>query len=291
MAIKIEMLRCFQIVAQLGSIRAAAETLGRTPPAVSITLTHLEEHVGMPLFEAGRKNRLTQFGRAVLEEANRAVANHDRSILAIENLANAEAGHIRLAVTPTVSRAILPDVVSRYVDQYPNVRIEISDMDSAAVLRELEGDRVDIGVATIGVHGRLERKLLLSDNFGLVCPSHHPLAHEPTPLTWAHIDVPDLIANGLCKLVDNPEFQLILESAKLYVTNQASLLALTKAGVGITVLPRLAVPEDHEGISFLPLPSAGSRRDIHVVTPPRELLPPAAITFLRFLENTEPPAI
>ncbi|WP_254703064.1 LysR family transcriptional regulator [Roseovarius sp. THAF8] len=54
------MLRCFLTVAERGNLADAAEALGRTPSAVSMMLRQFEDHIGAPLFEAGRKSRLTR---------------------------------------------------------------------------------------------------------------------------------------------------------------------------------------------------------------------------------------
>lgn len=288
MAVNIGMLRCFQTVARCGRLSQAAETLGRTPSAISVTLKNLEEHIGAPLFEKAGKSHLTKLGENVLREAERALINYDRSIQAIASLANAQAGYVRLAVTPTVATAVLPDVIRRFRQEFPQVQIDIKDMDSDAVQRELENDRVDIGIATIGLHRRLERRFLLSDEFGIACPVSHPLTEKKDQLEWDDLDVQNLISNGLCRLIDDPQFKLILDAVNLRVTNQASLLALVKAGVGITVLPRLALSSDVDGIAFLPLPSRNAKRDIYVVTPPRAQLLPAARRFLDFLEISSP---
>ncbi|MFT5446017.1 MAG: DNA-binding transcriptional LysR family regulator [Gammaproteobacteria bacterium] len=71
LAIKIEMLRCFVAVAQSGKLVDAAEKLGRTPSAVSMMLKQFEQHLGAPLFESERKNRLTALGAFALTEASR----------------------------------------------------------------------------------------------------------------------------------------------------------------------------------------------------------------------------
>ena len=80
MAIKIEMLRCFAAVARSGNLADAAETLGRTPSAVSMMLKQFEEHLGAPLFESERKSRLSALGRFALDEAMRELDHFERTI-------------------------------------------------------------------------------------------------------------------------------------------------------------------------------------------------------------------
>ena len=108
MAIKLEMLRCFRTVAEQGSLADAAEVLGRTPSAVSMMLRQFEDHIGAPLFESARKSRLTPLGELIFSEARRELAHFDRTIAAIEGISRAEAGHVRLAVTPSVGQVIMP---------------------------------------------------------------------------------------------------------------------------------------------------------------------------------------
>ena len=72
MAIKLEMLRVFRTVAEQGTLTGASAVFGRTPSAVSMMLKQLEDHIGAPLFETDRKNRLTPLGQLVLEESSRA---------------------------------------------------------------------------------------------------------------------------------------------------------------------------------------------------------------------------
>ena len=110
MAIKIEMLRCFQAVANHGSLAAAA-ALGRTPSAVSMMLAQFEDHIGAALFQTARKSRLTPLGDLILAEAQRELGHFDCTIAAIEGLSQAKFGSVRLAVTPSVAQVILPPVL------------------------------------------------------------------------------------------------------------------------------------------------------------------------------------
>ena len=80
MAIKIDMLRCFLTVAERGNLADAATALGRTPSAVSMMLRQFEDHIGAPLFEAGRKSRLTRLGELIRVEAGRELAHFDRTV-------------------------------------------------------------------------------------------------------------------------------------------------------------------------------------------------------------------
>ena len=276
MAIKMEMLRCFKAVADTGSLAAAAEALGRTPSAVSMMLRQFEDHVGAPLFEAKRKARLTALGELVRAEAQRELAHFDTTITAIEGLANARGGYVRLAVTPSVAQAILPPVLRDFAARHPDVRLDLRDTDSASIRDDLLAGRADIGLATLPRLPGFERHLLVSDRFGVVCPADHPLAQNWTNLNWRDLDGIPFIANGLCKQIEDPEFAPILAKSALNAVNTASILALVRAGMGITLLPELVLRPRHDDLAFLPLADDSVRRDIWMATPPVEAMAPAA---------------
>lgn len=288
MSIKIEMLRCFLTVVEQGRLSDAAQVLGRTPSAVSMMLKQFEDNVGAPLFETARKARLTPLGEQVLAEARRELAHFDRTLSNIHGLARAELGRVRLAVTPSVAVTILPPIIRDFMARHPGVHIDMRDMNSAAVQQDLMQDRADIGLASLGPIAGLDRQHLFADPFGVVCRRDNPLARRWDDLTWADLPAQGFIANGLCDQIAAPEFQHILHSARLTVPNTASLLALVRAGVGITLLPKLAVPPEFEDIAFLPLADTGIRRQVWMLTPPRAMLTPAAQAFVTAIETAKP---
>lgn len=276
MAIKIEMLRCFQAVADHGSLAGAAEALGRTPSAVSMMLRQFEDHIGAPLFESARKSRLTPLGTLIRAEAMRELSHFQRTIAAIEGLARAEAGNVRLSCTPSVAQTIMPPILQTYMRACPGVRIDMSDTDSATVQRDLIEDRADIGLASLAPMPGFERALLFSDPYGVVCPIAHPLAENWQELDWGDLEGIDFIANGLCQQIPDEGFRPILARSNLMVRNTASILSMVRAGAGVTILPQLAVLPEFLDLEFLPLANTRTRREVWMVTPPRAGMSPAA---------------
>ena len=276
MAIKIEMLRCFRAVAEHGSLADAAQTLARTPSAVSMMLRQFEDHVGAPLFESSRKSHLTPLGEMVLIEARRELIHFERTITAIEGLSRAELGHVRLAATPSVVQTVLPKILQDFMQTHPGVRVDMRDSDSASVQRELTAERADIGLATLRPMPGFDRELIFSDRFGVVCRVDSPLAENWAELTWADIEGINFIANGLCHSIKDDDFAPILEASQMMVPNTASILSLVRADVGITILPELAVLPEFLDLKFLPLIECSTRREVWMVTPSGNMLTPAA---------------
>jgi DNA-binding transcriptional LysR family regulator len=271
------------MVATHGSLSDAADALGRTPSAVSMMLKQFEDHVGAALFETARKSRLTPIGELILVEARREVAHFENTISVIKGLSHSELGYLRLAATPSVATTVLPSVIHKFAEKYPKVQIDLRDMDSAAIARELDRERADIGIGSFGKVEGMRRTELFSDAFGVVCLKDHPLVENWHQLAWRTMGNHTIIANGLCDQITDPDFAPVLASSRLMVPSTASLLGLVREGVGITVLPRLAVAGLLDDFAFLPLVDITARRTVHIMSRPMHVLMPAAREFLKMM--------
>jgi DNA-binding transcriptional LysR family regulator len=278
MTLKIEMLRCFATVARRGNLSDAAGVLGRTPSAVSMMLKQLQEHLGEPLFETDRKNKLTALGQFVFEQAENELRQFDNTVHAIEGYARAKHGRVRVATVPSVAGTILPLAIANFLNKFPQVHIEVRDMDSASVLRELSRDRVDIGIASAAASvGTLHCQDLMSDAFGLVCRVDDPLAASSTPVRWEELGTHRFIANELSRLIEAPDFHEIHARATLSAQNVTSLLAMVRANLGVTILPEMTVrllraPD----IIFRPLAETSTERLIQILKKSDKPASPAA---------------
>lgn len=284
MAIKIEMLRCFHAVVDHGNLANAADALGRTPSAVSMMLKQFEDHIGAPLFEKGRKARLTALGKMIHVEARRELLHFEKSVAMIDALAQSQAGLVRLAVTPSAANMVLPDVIEAFTKDHPAVRIDLRDMDSGAVLQSMQSDQADIGIASFPDTSGFERWPLFRDHFGVVCRADHPLADDWDSLTWADVVPHRFIANGLCHMIKDAQFAPILASALMMVPTTVSLLALVNAGVGVTLLPERALPPTYRDLVFLPLKDSMAQRQVDVISQHKSQLSPAVQAFAELLQ-------
>lgn len=247
------MLRIFQIAAEQGSLSRAAEALGRTPSAVSMMLLQLEDDIGGALFEGGRKSRLTPLGLLVLEESRRASEAYDRSVKAIRRYATSTAGSIRIAAVPSATISLLPPVILQFRRERPDVRLEINDVDSAAVRRRLEFDEADIGIVSAAPDDVGGGTLIQRSPLGIVCRSDGPIARAAAAgkASWSLLSQEPVIVNPLCSLVKSPIVEQHVLTASLESRNTTSLLAFVQAGLGATILPERAMRAAGENLTFV----------------------------------------
>ena len=263
------MLRVFRVVSEQGTLAAGARILGRTPSAISMTLAQFEDHVGAPLFETERKNRLTPLGQLVLEESRRATDVFERSTQAIRRHAVSTAGIVRIAAVPSATVSLLPVVIETFRSSWPDVRIEISDVDSMAVRRRVRSDEADIGILSARPGDTAEGELILCDDLGVVCaeggPVHRAHMDQGGSSGWSLLELEPLIANPLCELVDDPVVRASLAAGTLAARNTTAILSFVRRGLGASILPFEAVRSQPEGVEFFVPPMPISRRELRKI--------------------------
>ncbi len=289
MAIKLEMLRTFRVVSEQGALAQAAEQLGRTPSAVSMTLAQLEDHIGAPLFESDRKNRLTKLGEMILAEAIRATDVFATSTEAIRRLTTSIAGTVRIAAVPTVTATLLPPAIAAFRVSHPEVRLEISDLDSATVRQRVRLDDTDIGIFTASADTVREGIAIGRDALGIVHRKDGPIARALAlgthPKSWSLLRLEPLIANPLCDLVDSPEIAALAQTGALQARNTTALLSFVREGLGATVLPEGAPSILGDTIGFVRPEDPVALRELRMVCNAERRLSPAAEAFWNLLSD------
>ena len=289
MKIKLDMLRTFCVVAESGTLSGAAKVLRRTPSAISMVLAQLEEHVGAPLFETDRKSRLTPLGQLVLEESQRATDVFEKSAEAIRRHAISSVGIVRIAAVPSATVALLPGVIKVFRTTHPSVRIEISDVDSAAVRRRIQRDEADIGIFSAQPGDLSEGEQILCDDLGIVCSEGGPvhmahLANEGRS-DWSLLSHEPLVANPLCRLVNDPLVQELLSSSTLEARNTTAILSFVRRNLGASILPFDSVRDQPDGVEFFVPADPVTRRELRKIKQNKERQSAPVTEFWKLLQR------
>lgn len=296
--IKLDQMRVFDAVARHGSLSAAARELRRTPSALSMSLSQLESHLGDRLFETERKNRLTALGQRVAQECRRAVTAHAQSADAIGRHARSSAGVIRIAAVPSALGTVLAGALTRFRSDRAavgahggphggphggahggaDVRLEISDVDSAGVRDRIGRDLADIGIVSAPAQHPAPPDTILTDRLGIVHAPGGPIdqaLREGRAPAWTLLTREPLIANPLCALVDHPCPQALLPDCTLEARNTTALLAFVRTGLGATILPESALHGHADLCLTLPDHPPAARHLVKVQARDRHLNPAA----------------
>ncbi len=268
MTLPVAALKTFVVVAECQNLKDAADRLGRSLSAVSMTLGQIEAWLDGPLFEGERKTALTPLGRFALARAREAVERHERSLSAMRAFARGGTGRVDVAAVPSVAQSLLPEALRRFLAERPGVEVDVRDADSRSVWRLVAEGRVELGVASAGGDmSDLAFRPLFRDRLCLVCRLDDPLARLGRSLTWDDLAGRTLLANGICASIASSGFQALFADATVMVRNVTSLKALARAGVGVTVLPRLIMADaGAEGLAALDLDDPEAVRVVGFVT-------------------------
>src|SRR5437764_14178798 len=140
-------LRTFLAVASTGSVRAAADQLVVTQPAVSSALAAVRKQVGVALVARdGRGLRLTPAGAALAERARAALALLDESVAAARGAADPGRGRLRLASVTTAGEHLAPPLLASFLADHPGVSISLEAGNRRRVADLLSHHEVDLAI-------------------------------------------------------------------------------------------------------------------------------------------------
>jgi len=248
MNVTLRQLRVFQSVAQTRNFSRTGETVGLTQPAVSRAIVELERSLGLRLLDrTTREVALTEAGRSLAARLDRALDELDATLADVAGMADADGGKVRVASSPTLSAYLMPDCIAACAREAPRVRFLLLDRIQQEVLESVRGGEVDFGVVVEPPDtDDLACEAILHDPFVLVAPPAHRLARSAS-VRWKALDGAALVllgtSSGSRRYVDDA---LARHGAVCKIEQELShpttVFQMVEAGIGLTVMPRLAVP-------------------------------------------------
>jgi DNA-binding transcriptional LysR family regulator len=240
-------LRAFVSVADLGSFRAAAETLHLSQPALSRRVDKLEQALGFRLFErTTRKVELNAMGRAFLPRARHVLGELETALLGMVDLSERIHGLVTVACIPSAVGNFVAGVVRDFHRRFPSIRVRLLDQSAPDILLSVARSDADFGITYLGTREPdLEFERLVDEPFVLACRADHPLARRRR-VRWAELAEHDCVVlapgSGNRLLMDQGLAQVAAKPRwTCEVQHVPAQLSLIEAGVGIGAVPRLAL--------------------------------------------------
>ena len=248
MNVSLRQLRVFQAVALLGSFTRAGEHIGLSQPAVSRCVTELEQQLELKLLDrTTREVVLTDVGRGLAVKLERVLEDLDAVLLDARGQATQRHGRVRVASSPTLSANLLPECIARCRRDHPGLDLLLLDRMQHDALASVLSGEVDFGVV-IDPERRegLHIEDILSEPFGLVCPPAHRLSRRRSA-KWSDLTGEPLVlldhASGSRRLIDDALRRHGVEAPVAQeVGHVTTIFRMVEAGLGISVVPMLALP-------------------------------------------------
>jgi DNA-binding transcriptional LysR family regulator len=263
-----QFLNTFVVVADRGSMAAAARVLNITPAAVAQQIRTLERELGAPLIaRAGRTVSLTEEGSRILQRARDLL----RDVADMRSVANDSevSGELRLGACPTALAGMLPDILARMVDAFPQINVYIRPGYSAELYRAVENGELDAALvlqAPYNLPKTCDWQLLREEPLVVIAPArmagrdpHELLRSEPLIRydrnQWGGRVADDYLRRA--GIVPHERFEL---------NGLNAIAVMVDRGLGVSLVPDWAKPWP-EGLDLvrIPLPMPSEPRRIGMV--------------------------
>jgi DNA-binding transcriptional LysR family regulator len=287
-------LQAMVAVVEQGGFRAAALALNLSQPALSRRVSKLEEALGVQLFErTTRRVALTLVGREFYGRAVEILQGVEASLHNISDL-SLSLGEVTVACVPSVAHNFLPPVMRRFHLQFPRIRLRIVDEGANAVLNTVARGDADFGVNFLGAdEPGIDFEPILHERFVLACRFDHPLANRRS-VSWD-----DIGKHPYMTVAKSSGNRMVLDRARapgdkqlasmVEVRHVSTLLEMVKAGLGIAVVPQLAMPTDSASVlRSVAMKGDGITRSLGVIRRAGRVLSPGAQHFYDMLKDAVP---
>src|SRR6476659_9778671 len=188
-AVELRHLRYFVAVAEMENVSRAALKLHVSQPALSRQIRDLEDELGFSLLERTAKSvRLTDAGRAFLDNARALLQNADEAVTKARAVASAEPTELHVGYSPTPFAEILPKTLRTFQKAMPNVHVRLHDWSNNAIRDGLHDGRLHLGLIVPPAKASSMRDLryeeLFRDRVCVAVAPQHPFARRRAiPLT------------------------------------------------------------------------------------------------------------
>jgi len=258
----VQQLRYLVSVADSGHFGRAAEACNVTQSTLSAGIKELEERLGAVLVERrGRRSLLTPLGEATVRRARLLLEDVSALVDAARSAREPLTGSLRLGVIPTVSPYLLPRILPALRERHPKLRLYLTEDQTLRLVDRLEEGKLDLLLLALPFElPGLETMPLFDDAFLFACRADHALAAtKPLPLDRLGEEPLLLLEDGHC-LADQALAACRLADrrhrAPFAATSLPTLIQMVDNGIGVTLLPALAIAggaTEGTGIRLRPL--------------------------------------
>jgi DNA-binding transcriptional LysR family regulator len=296
----VKQLKVLKEVGERGSFSAAAEALSYTQPAVSQQIAALERRAGATLVDrTSRGVFLTDAGRALVEHADVVLCRLAAAEAELEAIAGARGGRVRLSSFPTAGASLLPPAVALFTKRHPDVELSFLEREPEEAAQMLRAAELEVGIVFEyralsqpefdRLYEGIELHHLIDDPMYLALPRDHPAARKARVRledfaddVWIQNDT-----SGPCGRLHLAACTAAGFEPKIgFVSDDYNVVqGLIAAGVGVSLLPALALTNVREDIAVRALGRSAPTRRIAAATLAGRYRSPATEAMLAILRE------
>ena len=238
-----QQLEYFRVAAKTEHFHKAAQRLSISQPALSRSITKLEDELGILLFDrTGRSVKLNKFGRLFLHRVEKGMREIEMGVNEINQLKNPYTGTVSIGFLQILGMTIVPEIVSHFNKQYPDVVIHLYQNRIVDSIQQLLNREVDLCLITqVTDQPAITWHQLLDEELFLYVPVDHPIAGKAS-VSLSELSKEPFIAfkkelgmrgviDGFCEQAGFSPF------IKFEGEDVPTLTGLVSAGLGVTIIP------------------------------------------------------
>lgn len=252
----------FAAVVNEGTFAQAASILNVTPSAVSHSVSQLEKELGFPLFIRNRGGAtLTEDGQTVLPVIQGILNLEDQLFQVADNINGLAAGRVRIGAFSSVSTNWLPHIIRAYKKLYPQVEIEVIQGGFNDIAEQVKRGTIDIGFSLLPVAPGMEVEPLLQDQIYCVAPTSF------APASGEFVSDEDIAGHRF--ILQEQDYDRDTKRALdryhvganslTYSIDDQSILSMVESGLGLGILPALALNKLVGAVNTYPFSEPFSR--------------------------------
>ncbi|MEM1079384.1 MAG: LysR substrate-binding domain-containing protein [Pseudomonadota bacterium] len=245
--------RYFDALARLGHFGRAAEACSISQPALSAQIKELESMLGAPLVErAARQIRLTTLGEEFLVRARKVLSDVEEMSELARLSDGPLKGTLKMGIIPTVAPYLLPKIIGALSEKFPDLELHPRESITQSLLEDLLQSRLDFIVAALPVSEPALREFALFDE-EFVLVRHHKDAQRPVPEPHRLQNMKLLLLEeGHCfrdQALSFCDFRKTAPTLLMEGSSLSTLVQMVDAGLGLTLIPEMAVRLETQGTS------------------------------------------
>ncbi|MFC7687242.1 LysR family transcriptional regulator [Ureibacillus sp. GCM10028918] len=286
---EIQQLEYFKIVAEMQHMTHAAEQLNISQPALSKSISNIEQEIGVPLFDRqGRSISLNRYGKLFLTSVDAILREFEKAKVEISSLVMPGYGDVAFGFIHTLGMEVVPELMAHIPEKYPNMKFTLTQAASYNLLKWLEEGQVDLCLSQ-----RIESKSidikwidLWSEELFVIVPKNHRFANRETIKLEEIKDEPFISikrGNALRQIVDKLIKEAGITTNMTFAGEEMHTVAgFVGAGLGVSLIPNIKGLNEYN-VCKIRVSEPICERKIGVSWAGGRYLSPAAVQFKDYL--------
>ncbi len=280
----------FRTVAKYENMSRASEHLHISQPALSKSISLLEDSLGVVLFDRnGRSIKLNRYGKFFLERTEFILREFERTKEDLHNMITPGYGEVSIGFMHTLGLEIIPTLMTDVKRDFPYMRLQLTQNNSSALMEKLINGELDLClISSLETNSDVIWEKLWDEELYLIVPKTHRLKSRKTVKVHEFALDPFISikkGNSLRKTVDelfsNEGFKLnvAFEGEEVH-----TVAGLVESGLGVSLIPKIKGLEQYE-LQIIHVDSNECKREIGLAYIDHRYLSEVTIQFAKYIRN------